>query len=440
MRKIDQEILRRVQMMVQTRATNADPHAKVTIARPIMPLTPKTSLFLERQPILETDTSITDISIAVSHTEFGSENGIIWVAYIENGEVHVKYAESRERMADYVLWFDCDIDFPADSCDIAFQATVKRDVRGQEEYTTEDFPYLFWTKDGVAYTKNLTDRENGAVTVTLAAANCTDISAVRAASGTYGYDFGLVAFMLIAGSIYYRQLIKGEWYDAELVTAGPAECTYASISAFRTWDYRVGLQIRDTNGVMYELFSQFEGIGTRNQEHIDIDVAASSNMPKITYHNTKEDEHMAVGNITASSVMYLTGAPDLVDAYNIATTVIDPETSEEREDWGVRAVYVFNRQLVAAQVTAQFQAFTLVDSYGIVYYPLSAVLGDDGHTVTLTFTDFNNAYETCQAKYTPGTVQTMAGSSLVAVSKSFTPQNLTPSQIPQPEVEDIWNE
>lgn len=313
----------------------------------------------------------------------------------------------RYQMEDHLLWYDYDIDIEADAFDLAFQSSAKRDIHGQEEYVTEDCPWLFWVKDGAAYGKNLTDRENSGVTVMLATANCTDISAIRAASGTYGYDFGLVVFMLISGNLFYRQLIKGEWYDAELVTEGP-EGSYVTVNAFRTWDYRVGVQLIDTNGTMFELFSQFEGIGTRNQEHIDVAINVEKNMPLITYHNGYEKEHLEVGNISAESAMYRTGAPDIVETYNIPTTLIDPETEEEYEDWGIRAVYVFNRQLVKEQVEAQFQCFTLVDNYGITYYPLAAELGEDGHSVTLTFTDFNNAFETCTAKYTPGTVQTMA--------------------------------
>ena len=439
MRKIDPEIKRRAELLTQVRSNNADPHAKVTIARPVLPLTQKTALFLERQPIIEVSTPITDLSIAVSHAVFGEEHAIIWIAYLQDGMVHIKYTENQERMSDYLLWSDYDITLEADSIDIAFQASVKRNIHGEEEYITEDYPWLFWTKDGVAYGKNLTTRENGAVTVTLATANCTDISAVRAASGTYGYDFGLVVFMLISGNLFYRQNIKGEWYDAELVSEGP-EGSYVSIAAFRTWDYRVGVQIIDSEGVMHELFSQFEGIGTRNQEHIDVQLNVEQNMPRVTYINTREDEHLEVGSITAESAMYRAGPPDLVEAYNIPTTLIDPETEEEYEDWGIRAVYVFNRQLVKEQVEAQFQAFTLTDIYGITYYPLAAELGEDGHSVTLTFTDFNNAFETCTAKYTPGTVQTMADDYLVAVSKTFIPEHLNPSPFPQPEVERIWNE
>lgn len=439
MRKIDPEIKRRAELRVQARSTNADPHAKVTISRPSMPLTEKTKLFLERQPVLEPEGTITDVSIAVSHPIFEEQQGIIWFGYLEDGHVRIKCTEAQERMEDYLLWYDYDIDIEADAFDLAFQSTVKRDIHGQEEYATEDCPWIFWVKDGVAYGKNLTDRENSGVTVTLATANCTDISAIRAASGTYGYDFGLVVFMLISGNLFYRQLIKGEWYDAELVTEGP-EGSYVTVNAFRTWDYRVGVQLIDTNGTMFELFSQFEGIGTRNQEHIDVDINVEKNMPLITYHNGYEKEHLEIGNITAGSAMYRTGAPDIVEAYNIPTTLIDPETEEEYEDWGIRAVYVFNRQLVKEQVEAQFQCFTLVDIYGITYYPLAAELGEDGHSVTLTFTDFNNAFETCHAKYTPGTVQTMADDYLVAVSCAFTPKNLKPSPFPAPEVEHIWNE
>ena len=78
---------------------------------------------------------------------------------------------------------------------------------------------------------------------------------------------------------------------------------------------------------MFELFSQFEGIGTGTKS-IDVDINVEKNIPLITYHNGYEKEHLEIGNITAGSAMYRAGAPDIVEAYNIPTTLIDPETEE----------------------------------------------------------------------------------------------------------------
>ena len=38
----------------------------------------------------------------------------------------------------------------------------------------------------------------------------------------------------------------------------------------RTWDYRLVVQISVTNGEMYELVTQYMGIGKQNVEHIEI--------------------------------------------------------------------------------------------------------------------------------------------------------------------------
>ena len=61
-------------------------------------------------------------------------------------------------------------------------------------------------------------KQLGGETITLAENNATAISAVRAMwSDVPGFDFGLCLFMILNGAIYVRQLINGEWYDAEVV-------------------------------------------------------------------------------------------------------------------------------------------------------------------------------------------------------------------------------
>ena len=108
-------------------------------------------------------------------------------------------------------------------------------------------------------------------------------------------------------------------------------------------------------------------------------------------------------------------------------------------DFGKQAVFVFDVHLTAAEVAAQYSAFTIVDANNVAYTASTATLGSDGKTVALTFTDFNNASGTCQAKYTAGTVTTMAGTTMATTTKSFTPTGLVPTAIPAPEVVEVTN-
>ena len=80
---------------------------------------------------------------------------------------------------------------------------------------TEELPWVFWINGGVVYGQII----GTGSTVMLATANATDVFAVRGVhSEVGGFDFGLVLFMVIAGQLYYRQLIDGVWMDAEIVS------------------------------------------------------------------------------------------------------------------------------------------------------------------------------------------------------------------------------
>lgn len=279
--------------------------------------------------------------------------------------------------------------------------------------------------------------------VILAEANCTDVSAVRAMrSEVGGFDFGLIAFFLLSGTIYYRQLIDGEWTDAEVVTFGPS-VTWTEISAFRTWDYRVGVQGKATNGDIYELFTQFMGIGKQNVEHLEItDISAQGTLIPVDYHDAKSgDEHIEISNITAGALyggLYSVATPAIVSAHNIPTeTVVEEEVVE---DWGKALVIKFNVHLVAADVTANSNNFTIKDSNNVPFSATSATLDADGKTITLTFADFNATAGECQIVYTPGTAYSMASVAIPSTSFNFTPINLNAPDEPAPEVEEIWNE
>lgn len=427
MRTIPADIASKLALTKQTKANSADISASLWIGRPTTALINDT--FLERQTVLSTPA--TDVSIAVCHPRKGSSNTRIHIGYISNGIAHVATALDKTRMSSHV-WVDTGFSAAADSISVAYDGTMPKNSNGQVEFITETQPWVFWTYNGTLKARKMGTDD----VITLAESNCTDVSAIRAMWSEVGsFDFGLVVFFLLTGTLYYRQLIDGEWKDAEVVSSGPAGVTWTEIAAFRTWDYRVGVQAKTSTGDIYELFTQFMGIGKQNVEHINVaSISAESETTEITYHNTKDTENIEISDIAGVSPyggLYSTAIPEIVSAYNI-----DDGTG----NWGIYAIFVFNSQMVAAEVTAQASAFQIVDTNSIAYGASSASIGSDGLTVTLAFLDFNNARGICTARYVPGTVKSMHGDSVLATSLSFTPQNLVPSEVPLPEVEDVWNE
>lgn len=430
MRIIPLDISNKLHGRIQTLANKCNPVLDARICRPETPLV--NEVYLERQTVLG-GVNATDVSVAVTHPSFGYNyaNTKIFLAYISDGVLRVQTAAGKIRMKNHV-WSDMGIEIPASACAIALDGTMPKNIKGEVEFITEPDPWLFWVADTVLYGQKIGTDEP----IVLAETNCTDVSAVRAMwSSTGGFDFGLVVFFILSGQLYYRQLIDGEWMDAEVVSFGPEGVNWEALAAFRTWDYRIGVQLKSTNGAFYEMFTQFMGIGKQNAEHIEIrDVKVESSLTGVAYHNASEAEYIELSGISAGAPfggLYSLDMPVIISAYNV---------EDKNGNWGTTVVATFSNYLVAEQISSNYLQFRLVDTRGAAYYPSAATLGDDGKTVTLTFVDFNPAYDVCEIQYTPGTVYSMATIQVEYTSVRFIPQNLDPPDIPKPEVESIWNE
>lgn len=428
MRTLPADIAAKIASPVQTPANNADPSLDLWISRPATPITD--NHFLERQ-IAVSGAYPTTADVAVRHPRAGRQSDRIYIAYISDGTAKIVSAQFREAVEAHI-WQDSGFSESAVDVAIAFDGTMPKTIRGDIEFVTEKTPWIFWvTAGGKLYAEQLNSNR---IREELASSGCTAVTAIRATqSGAGNFDFGLVVFFILNGSIYYRQLIGGEWYDAELVTGLPS-ATWVDIAASRTWDYRTVIQAQDSAGNVYELYSQYQGIGKQLTEHIEIaNISAVGNLIPIRYYDAKTDEHINIANITAGALyggLYATGAPSIVDAYNV-----DDGTG----DWGKKCVFVFDKHLVAADVAAQNGTFSITDTRNGIFTASGAELQSDGKTVILTFPNFNNADGECYATYTPGTVKSMAGDTLTGTTYSFTPEHLVPSTTPAPEVDEIWN-
>ena len=423
MKFIDSALRAKFQSAQQTKAANADPSAVVWINRPTTPLTE--AEFLERTPVGVTE-GLSAVDVAVRRTRRGAEPDRAFVAYIADGTARVRSAELTPDVAKMV-WTQEGFSASADDVAICFDGRMITAADGTAEFVTDDKPWVFWCADGV-----LTGRILGLLGETeLASANCQKVTAIRAAGGVR--DFGLVLFFLLNGAIYYRQLIDGAWMDAEPVTFGPEGVTWADIAAFRTWDYRVGLQAVDANGDVYELFTQFMGIARHGAEHINLDADAAGRIIPVETQYGAENEHVSLAAAAAQGPyggLYRIGIASIAQAYNV---------DNGQGDSGKRLVVVFDRHLVAEDVAAQPTAFRIVDAHSRVFVAQSAALRGDGRTVDLSFLNFNAAYGTCSAVYVPGTVRTMAGATLTATSFDCNPTGLVPPGVPAPELLTVEN-
>ena len=428
MRAISPQLTDRLGKTIQSKATNADPRLDLWISRPTTQLTEKA--FLEFSDVA---TNASRASIAVRHTRFGRTSDAVYIGYISGGNAHVAASPHYEAITRHT-WADSGFTAPATDISLCFDGTMPRNVQGRYEFITQGMPWVFWVDGGAVYGKQLGSAE----LVTLAEQNATAISAVRAMwSDVPDFDFGLCLFMILGGTVYYCQLLGGVWQDAAPIPAAglptlAAGVTWIDVAAQRTWDYRVALQLLDSTGKLYEVFTQYGGIGSKNAEHIEIkDISADGTLTEVTYHDGQAAEHIEISNITAGALyggLYSIAVPAIVGAVNV-----DDGTG----DWGKIVKVSFDAHLAATDVAAQVSTFSLADSNGKTFAPGAADLDSDGLTVTLSFGNINNARGELTVSYTPGTIKSMAGTALVADSKSFTPTGLVP-QLP-PEVWRIEN-
>lgn len=427
MREVPSYIAKRLQKNIQTRANNAAPSAKIWVGRKNTIL--ENDEFLERQTVI--NSSVTDASIAVSHPRIRRANSNIYMAYVSGGVAKVVTSPHKSNMSDHI-WRDTGFSEAATAVSIAFDGTMPKSTTNEVEFVTEKTPWVFWVNDGMLFAQKL-----GGETITLAESNCVDVSAIRAAhSQASTFDFGLVVFFILGSSLYYRQLINGKWMDAELVSFGPTGVYWSAVSASRTWDYRVVVQLKSTNGDIYELFTQFMGIGTRNSEHVEIVNAKKTNntLTAIEYTSVSSSaEHVTVSNainVTPYQGLYTLGIPTLVSV----TNVID-----DSNDWGKQVLLTFDKELDNETVQSSIGSFYFVDENEDYYFPISIKMDRTGRRAMLTFVDFNNARGVCAMHYDPGTVVTMMEETLSAQYMEFVPTGLIPNDAVLPEVADMWN-
>jgi hypothetical protein len=310
-------------------------------------------------------------------------------------------------------------------------------------FNTEEVPWISWVDpDGTLYAKQLHSEE---VAVELAT-GVSHISMVRGWNNTLtpGQDHGLIFVYVKSGSIYYRAWatqINGlkAWEIErafELFTGIAVEA-----NAFRTNDYRVGINVLDDAGITHTFLTprNWSGIGVE-QHLITVTAKAEVAFTEVTYHKVLEEEIVTVSTNAGVALLFAATDNTITSIENLPVTKTD-EFGQEYQDWGflVRvtldyfAVNIPTIILVDTQYNSSIPVESIEEVSGSGGFQFDVYVDD----VAIEF-GLNTVQQTVQVTVS-GAVNE-AGYTHDTMVEEFTPVNLVFPDLPLPEVEAIWNE
>lgn len=376
--------------------------------------------------------------IALRRRENEAQPSWIYAIGIDDGQAMVRARPYNESVE--VAWEPVAILGEATEAAIEFDGDW-RIYREQYRFETEGEPWCFWVDDeGILFAQQTADEETKIQLMT----GVLKIAAVK------GYrninyidsDHGLIIVYIKEDNlVYYRtRCVYNEpgvyaWENERQVEEFTG--TAVDITAFRTNDYRVGINIADADGTTTTLITtrNWAGIGIR-PEHMHVTASASVNYVEIIYHNTMHEENFEVTAQASIANLY-------AGSYNIFKHIenIPIATEDYEEDYG---------QVIHATVRYRLTSlnasdFNMVDAdqnnYGCV--EITELTNDssvNNWKYALTFINFNAATNDlrieCLAQYT----KNEAGYLFDTFEGTFTAIGLDPSKVKLPEPEEAWNE
>lgn len=418
MRPIDPALKARILQAQQTLYKNADPRMEILALRPTTAI--RREQFWQ-ESIVTAGATATCTSIAIRRQ--GSRADRAYVAYVADGVLTVKSA-AIVIPSSRMTWVTETTIEGCQACALEFEGHF-RHIGQNVEFRTDALPYLFYVTTGGALLGGLL----GGPYESLAGSGVTAVDAINGVSNTFdAQDQGFFVFYIAEGAVYYNTYLDGTWEGQRPVSIAPANAV--AVKAERTFDYRIVLHVQDATGAVWEVFGKMEATGWNSTDYISLGASIHGEMVDVHYSDFQNTEHISlsaqIGYPYPSIIAVY--SPVLMGAHNIATATEDPENPGTfYDDYGYRVIFQFDQYLPnAAQYPANFR---LRDALGNSWYGQTAVV--DYETVTVAFTDFNNAVN-------PVTATALAGNlwngltMLSETSKTFEAAGLVPTFVPAP--------
>lgn len=362
--------------------------------------------------VIASQFSAENTSIAVQKTANTPER--IFVGYCALGQGYVEYTDVGRPVANLSFttvqqFTDCE------QIVVAFNGTYAYNAWKQVEFKTDDIPLVFYRNS----TGALNYGELNGTFNTLVGSGVTYFDVVRGNGSLYGeIDQGLVVFYIINGTLYYNQLIGGEWIGQSTVDIAPTDLVKVHVE--RTFDFRLVIQCEDSAGALYEIFTKPAISGWTNIEHISAAANMTVSVYEIDYIDAQDgDEHIsATANMTVAVLWGI--SPIMQSAYTV---------DNGSGDYGYKIRIAWDHDVDI--MTGNDTAFLLTDSEDHTWNSIS-VTQITPLIIELEYYNFNNAVGECSVAYTAGTMVGEAGQAVDTQSILFTPTGLVPFEVIPP--------
>jgi hypothetical protein len=438
MRNITSYLNEKLKSTQQTPANNAEPQMSIQVSRA------RTTVMDSDYWTVETiraKEGLGDVSVAPRRDKpYGPPNRIYEI-HVDNGIVGTAIREYPDRLKEG--WKNQFILGQGSSVAIAFEGDWQRH-RNLWRLVTEEKPWIFWIdSNNVLWRQHWDDT----LSKNQLSTDVVLVKAIRAWKNRYlaDQDQGIVVgYIKKDGTVWYRSYCQQA--DYSYVWEPPRQISSftgiaINLNMFITNDYRMGFVIEDSSKQIHLLVTPRNWGGMAVEHHkIRTEISPTSELIKVTYHETVEREHIVTSvNAQAS---HLFGRTDnrIVQMENLPVIRLD-EHGVEYEDWG----FLIKVELKYASINSP--TITLKDKQTRSQIPVKFVEEITGSKGFEFFVHIDDTISEFGINEIFGDVQvTVSGAFNEAgyehdiMQDYFTPINLIPPDLPLPEVIAIWNE
>ncbi len=414
MRAIPVALAEKVRDLQQTKGNDANPQLSAIISRHKVPITDYSMWQTGQIGAIDA----VSVSVAASRPDPALRADRLYVAAIQTGSA-VIYSSVFDGWRPPVAWSTIATIDDAVYAALAFEG-IYTSLGRRVEFSTVGEPLVFWIDSaGDVYAKSVTDTGPG----TLLAAETIAISAIMGPAGYGGsVSSGLVlACVTDTGSVLTRQYADGVWENGVLCSSAPANVVDIALS--RTWDYRVAMTLKTSDGKVYLMTGKSMISGNANNAFIDVpEVELAVEVNKTIQNYTKAaDENIEMADIGMSADVYSAVAPTLLSVANI---------DDGNGNWGLKLRLVYSGPVY--DITGNASSFVLTAGSDFAGEAVEYDSADpEFKTLLLTLTDFNNRTPQCTLIYTPGTLASGPSVTLLdSQSVQFTATGLVPNAPP----------
>lgn len=420
MRIIDNELKDKLLLAQQTIYNDAQLGVKAIVSRATTVI--ERPQFL-REAIVTPNATITDSSVAVRHQLADTLGDWVYAASIVENNLVIKKSKITIKITD-MTWEVLETIADCSHCSLQFDGAFVYTSHNIIEFLTDEIPLLFYIttagelKYGIA---------GSGVYETLIASEVTDVDVIMGIEG-YQEDItqGMLVFYIIDGTVFYNSLIDGVFQGQQAVPIAPANAVL--VHAERTFDYRIVLQVTDSSGALWEVFTKMEASSWNSTEFIESTLSVHTNTIPIDYgHYHSDNEHIRTYLGVKTSHLYAL-APIMIHAQNL---------DDGNGNYGLIVDVIFDENVFLED--QNITAFSIRDDSGGSF--ASTSITKSGKHLLITFVDFNNLSGDATIYYTPGTL--IGDVELVeAHTITFTPTGLVPVEInpPVPVLANIPNQ